>query len=112
MRYNLAMSTNAQQCQRFCALLLSHPEMTNATARIGAWLLAVSGQTGLQSISLSYRQIRDGFEFGANTFRGIGSHIDTVKASVEWLEREGVISTSQGDPIGFGHYARVYTIII
>jgi hypothetical protein len=86
--------------------------MTNATARIGAWLLGVSEVTGLKSIALSYRQIRDGFTHGAHTIPGTGSHIDTVKASVECLEAVGVVKTSQGSPIGFGKFSRIYNIVL
>lgn len=106
------MDTKVDECRKFCTLVASHPDITNATARIGAWLFGVAELAGASTFEGSYRDIRDGFVVNGRKISGTGSHIGTIKSSIEWLEDKQVIRTSQGKPTGFGHFSRVYELIL
>lgn len=106
------MNTEVDECRKFCTLVARHPDITNATARIGAWLFGVAELLGRDSLEVSYRDIRDGFVLDDHQIEGTGSHIDTIKSSIEWLENKNVVETSQGRPIGFGHFSRVYKLVL
>lgn len=100
----------AQQCAKFCRVVASTPEMTNATARIGTWMFGVAAASGGFPIELTYRQIRDGVEINNKTIPGTGSRHETIRASIDWLKEHGILTYSDGDPIGFGHMSRKYSM--
>jgi len=97
---------------RFCKFVSCTPEVSNATARIGAWLIGVAEQRGGFPVELTYRQIRDGIQVDDDSIPGTGSRLETIKAAVQWLEDHGVLETSIGGPSGFGHFTRKYSITL
>lgn len=98
---------------RFCHLVEKHPEMTNATARIGAWLASVQIKLG-HPLRLSYRQIKDGFERGDFKCGGTGSRAETIRASMDWLESHGYVECFEDKPVkgGGGLPSKNYTMVI
>jgi hypothetical protein len=96
--------------ERSCRFILVHPEMSNATARIASWLVGVSSYAEYAPIELSLRQIENGVDLGAYHAPGTGCRYETIRASIEWLESNGFLSSEEGRTIGFGHQARVYKL--
>lgn len=96
---------------RVCYLVLSRPDISNATARIAMWLAGACASDRATSIELSRRQVSQGFVRDGEKFAGTGCRDETVKASLEWLEAAGVITSTEGRSVGFGHQSRVYTFL-
>jgi len=89
-----------QAAERFCRLVVAHPDMPNAAAKLGSWMIGVAANAGGFPVALSLREIQ----------RGTGSRIETIKSSIEWLENKQVLSYEDGTQhIGFGHHARLYS---
>lgn len=95
---------------RFCERVSETPEMSNATARVAAWLIGVAMKLGGFPLSLSMRQVCVGFERDGMKFPGTGCRMETVKASLQWLEDNGLLESTEGERSGFGHHRRNYTI--
>lgn len=83
--------------------------MSNATARVAAWLIGVAMKLGGFPLSLSMRQVCNGFERNGMTFPGTGCRMETVKASLQWLEENGLLESTEGEKSGFGRRRRNYT---
>lgn len=99
-----------QVAARFCVVVEANPEITNATARIGAWLIGTAVKLGGFPVQLSLRQIQKGFSREGVTIEGTGCRMETIKASLEWLETSGYLHSEDSPAIsGFGHHARLYT---
>ena len=88
------------------------PEMSNAAARFGAWLVGSADLTGGFPIELTMHQIRNGFTRNGSTVPGMGGRYETIKASISWLEKRGYLSSTEGRAVGFGYVARNYTLNI
>lgn len=95
---------------RFCKAVSTHPQMSNATARIGAWLIGAAAATGGFPLELTLRQIQTGFTRNGRTVQGTGSRPETIRASLEWLEANGYLNSVDGRRGGFGHYSRIYSM--
>jgi hypothetical protein len=94
--------------ERFCDAVVINYDMSNATARIGAWMIGAAKQVGGFPLELSLRQISEGFTVGRVTVKGTGSRLETIKAALEWLEQEGLLKIEEGGHAGFGKHSRVY----
>lgn len=97
---------------RLCNLVAQTKDMPNATARIAAWLVGAAEQVGGFPVSLSYRQIKDGFARNGVQVQGTGSRVETIKAAIDWLETRGMLQSIEGGASGFGHSARLYTLTL
>lgn len=95
--------------ERFCERVSETPEMSNATARVAAWLIGVAMKLGGFPLSLSIRQICNGFERDGMEFPGTGCRIETAKYALQWLEENGLLESTEGEKSGFGHHRRNYT---
>lgn len=103
--------------ERFCQLVAESPEMSNATARIGAWMIGAAIKTGGFPLEISMRQVTHGFKTrGPKRDRikveGTGSKDITVRTALNWYEERGYLTSTQGEPRGFGSHARRYTLEI
>lgn len=105
------MSTNIQ-AERLCEQVVKSKDMSNATVRIAAWLLGAANASGGFPLDLSYRQVRDGYNKEGVYIAGTGSRIETIKASFEWLEDRGYLTTEKGNASGFGHTTRLYRLTL
>ncbi len=102
------MSSSAVLASNFCRLVTEQKGISNATARLCAWLIGVSDKTGGFPLELSLRQITDGFEHNGVKVIGTGSREETIRASLAWLEEHGFLQSTVGRQVGFGHAAGVY----
>ena len=103
-------SVGSSLADSFCEVITRNPQMTNATARIGAWLIGAAYKTGGFPIELSFRQIGNGFTRNGVTVEGTGSHATTIRQALEWLEENGHLKSTDGNAVGFGHRSRIYTM--
>lgn len=94
----------------YCDLITRRKDMPNATARLGAWLVGVASRLGGFPVELSFTQMRDGFETPGGRIDGTGSRTETIRASLGWLEENGLLSSTEGSPVGFGYTSRIYTL--
>lgn len=83
----------------FCRVICESPEMTNATARIGAWIVGHASKNGGFPVVLTPSAIR----------KGTGARHETITKALAWLESEGLISSEPAAPIGFGFTSRRYS---
>ena len=83
----------------FCRFVHESKEITNATARIGAWIVAHARAAGGFPVHLTPSAIR----------QGTGARHETITKALAWLESEGLISSEPGEAIGFGHVSRRYS---
>lgn len=86
--------------------------MTNATVRIATWMFGVAAISGGFPVELTYRQIRDGIEINNKLIPGTGSRHETIKASLDWLEENGILKSDNGKPTGFGKSTRLYSMTL
>lgn len=93
-----------------CIRLSNLPEASNAAVRLAVWMLGVAEVSGGFPLTLSLRQICRGFRKDGKEFKGTGSRIETVKASIQWLEEEGFLAIGDGTYSGFGFTSKNYTI--
>lgn len=82
----------------FCRFVCKSPEMTNATARIGAWIIGYASQRGGFPVVLTPSAIR----------KGTGARHETITKALAWLESEGLLSSEPAATIGFGFTSRTY----
>lgn len=104
------MSDTLTHGSKLCHVIASTPDVTNATARIAAWMVGVADITGGFPIELSYRQVTDGFTKDGVIVAGTGSRTETIKVAFEWLEARGYLKVEEGSAIGFGHSSHLYTL--
>lgn len=93
-----------------CVRLSKVPEASNAAVRLAVWMLGVAESSGGFPLTLSLRQICRGFSKDGEEFKGTGSRIETVKASIQWLVENGFLDVSDGVYSGFGFTSKNYTI--
>lgn len=101
----------SQAALAFCDLV-TRQDMPNAAARLGAWLVGAAHRSHGFPIELSFTQMRDGFDTPHGRVLGTGSRMETIKASLSWLEQNGYLSSREGRPLGFGYYSRWYTLTL
>jgi hypothetical protein len=77
--------------ESFCTSVTDTPGMSNATARVGAWLIGAALKTGGFPVELTMKQFREGFERNGVVVEGTGCRHETVKAAIKWLEKEGLL---------------------
>ena len=94
----------------FCRMVSNTPDITNATARIGAWFIGAANQTGGFPLELSLAQIRLGFTKGGVHIPGTGSRNETLRASIDYLEKKGFMSSEEGRPQTGGFSSRKYSM--
>lgn len=87
--------------ERFCKLVAETPDMSNATARFGAWLLGVAGKTGGFPVELTFRQIRDGIE---GVTPGLGGRYETFHSSIDWYQSRGLLNVTPTDRASSGGF--------
>lgn len=106
------MNLDNIQSAKLCAAVASTPKVSNATVRVAAWLVGTLYILGVESVELSYRQIKEGFERQGKTVAGTGCRTETIKTALEWLEANKYIRISKGSVIGFGHHSHTYTMTL
>lgn len=95
---------------RFCLVVAANPDMPNAAAKLGAWMIGTATKLGGFPLSLSLRQMQNGFTRDGVEVLGTGSRIETIKASLEWLQSAGFLKSEESSiHSGFGHHTRLYT---
>lgn len=80
---------------KLCELAVTNPDMPNAAARVGGWIIGYARQNGGFPVELTFRQIQ----------AATGSHNDTIRNSVEWLVEAGLFRTEEGAHSRGGHRA-------
>jgi hypothetical protein len=98
------------QADKLCTVVSQTRDMSNATARIAAWMVGAANATGGFPIELSYRQVKEGFTKEGKDVPGTGSRTETIKAAFDWLEEKGYLTVIEGSAIGFGHSSRLYRL--
>ena len=96
----------------FCKAVVENPEMSNATARFGAWLIGAAAMTGGFPLELSIHQIRYGFERNGVAVHGFGGRYETINASIDWLQGNGYLAVTEGRALKFGYTARVFSLTL
>ena len=86
-----------QTASRFCSYVATQ-EVGNATAKIGAWFIGAAEATGGFPLTISYREIRDGFTMAGVTVRGTSSRHATILQSIAELEEAGFLEVGVADP--------------
>jgi hypothetical protein len=71
---------------KLCELAVSQPDMPNAAARVGAWIVGHAHRNGGFPVELTFRQIQ----------AATGCHNDTIRNSVQWLVEAGLFTTEDG----------------
>lgn len=95
------------QAERLCEIVITD-DINSTTVRTAAWLIGAAKVAGGFPLELSLRQIREGFKRDGAEVAGTGSRLETIKASLEWLEQRGYLTTKTGNAIGFGHTSCFY----
>lgn len=96
---------------KFCHMLVTREVPANA-ARVGAWIIGAAEASGGFPIELTMRQIGKGYTKDGVTLVGTGSRWETITDALEWLEDNGVLRSSPGRGVGFGHQSKIYTFRI
>lgn len=94
----------------FCALVSKTPDMSNAAARFGAWLIGVAERTGGFPIETSMAKIIRGFTHNGIEIDGLGSRPETLRAAIDWFETHGYLTATPGRPAGFGYTTFLYSL--
>lgn len=94
----------------FAEMVTETPEISNATARIGMWIIGAAIKADEYPLELSMRQITEGMQRNNQQIKGTGSRFETVKASLEWLEARGVIKSKDCRATRAGHRSRLYWV--
>lgn len=97
---------------QFCQMVSEEPDISNAAARFGAWLIGAAERTGGFPVELSVHQIRQGFERNGVHVDGMGGRYETINNSISWLEGKGYLAATDGKPVGFGYSARHFSITL
>lgn len=94
----------------FTKMVAQNPDVSNATARIGAWIIGAAIIADEYPLELSMRQITEGMQRNNQQIKGTGCRFETVKTSLEWLQQNGVIKSKDGNPTRAGHRSRLYWV--
>jgi dihydroxyacid dehydratase/phosphogluconate dehydratase len=94
-----------------CDAVTKYPGMTNATAKVAAWLVGAAQRNGGFPIEVSVTQICDGMKLGAFTIAGTGSRPETIRAAINWLIEHQIIEATEGRPVGFGFKSHIYDMV-
>lgn len=100
----------SNDAEAFCRMVSEEPDISNAAARFGAWLIGAAERTGGFPIELTMHKIRLGFERNGIHVEGMGGRYETINASIEWLQEKGHLSTEEGRSVGFGHHSRAFSL--
>lgn len=99
--------------ESFARRIVALPGLSNATVRIGTWLAGCVSYVDGGPIELSMNQISDGLTLPTGAaVQGTGSRPETVKAALTSLEEAGIIRTSPGRAIGFGHTSTIIEFLV
>ena len=94
----------------FFETILKRPDLSNATARIAAWMIGAAAQAGGFPLKLSLRQIAEGFEHDGVRVPGTGSRLETIQASLAWLEEHGYLTSERGERSNGRAFYQHYTL--
>lgn len=104
--------TNSDIALHFCEAVPEHRSISNATARLGAWLIGAAHRTGGFPIELSLKQMQGGFIRDGVRVDGTGCRIETLKAAILWMEKNSLLESVQGGRSGGAHNFRIYTMVV
>ncbi len=93
--------------EKFCQIVIENPDMSNATVRIGAWLIGAAKKTGGFPLELSIRQINNGFIRRGKKVEGARSRMLTIQEALRWWEDNGYISVKDGRVVTGGSHAKI-----
>lgn len=96
----------------YCEMVALHPDISNATARFGAWLIGAAAMSGGFPVELTNSQIRFGFERNGVHVPGLGGRNETINASINWLEENKYLAVAEGRRVNWGYTARNFTLTL
>lgn len=94
----------------FCKMVATNSKITNAHARMGAWLIGAAEMTGGFPLNLTYTEIQGGFTRDGISVSGTGSRFETIRAAIEALKELGVLEVEEGDETVLGFHSKVFTM--
>lgn len=95
----------------FCKLIAGDSSITNAHARMGAWLIGAASMTGGFPLELTYFEIQKGFERDGVKVEGTGSRYETIRAAIDALVEAGVLTVEEGKHVAFGYNSKIFTML-